>query len=100
LDFLIRFKQSAAGVAQQLVPQVIELAFGEPLAAIGRAIYSPNRVAEYIGQNPLAEVAAEAVSGFRGDERVSLVDDHPAQRGELIKERFFDVEILGHCSGC
>lgn len=27
---------------------------------------------------------------------MSLVDDRPAQRGELVEERFFDMEVLGH----
>jgi hypothetical protein len=27
---------------------------------------------------------------------VSLVDDRPAQGGELVEERFLDVEVLGH----
>ena len=27
---------------------------------------------------------------------MSLVDDRPAQRGELVEERLFDVEVLRH----
>ena len=33
-----------------------------------------------------------------GDEAAALVDDRPAQGGELIEERLFDVEVFGHAT--
>ena len=32
---------------------------------------------------------------------MSLIDNRPAQRRELVQERLFDMEVLGHgLSGC
>ena len=48
LDVLIGFEQRSAGVAQQLVAQVVELALSEPFAPVWRAIERADRVAEQI----------------------------------------------------
>ena len=48
------------------------------------------------GRSHSRKVGAEGVGGVAGEDRVALVDDGPAERGELVEERLFDVGVLGH----
>jgi hypothetical protein len=96
LHRFVAFQQRAARVTQELIAQVIELAIGQPLLAVGGTIERTHGVAKHAGQQPLAKARAQAERRIGGNEAMPMVDDRPAQRRELLEERFLDVEVLRH----
>jgi hypothetical protein len=64
LHILVGFEQGAAGLAQNLVAEVIELARGEPRAAIVGGVERADGGAENVGEEPLAEIGAQAGGGI------------------------------------
>ena len=65
---LVGLQQRAVGLAEDLVAQVVELAVGEPGFAVGRQVDRANRVAEYLGEKPLAEARPQARRRIGRDE--------------------------------
>ena len=95
LNGFIGFKQRAVRLAQQLAAQVFELAVSQPCAIVIGAVDCPHRCIEYIGQQPLAEVGAQAGRSVLRHPR-ALIDHVPALFGQLLKERLFDLGIFAH----
>ena len=96
LHRLVGFQQRAVGLAQDLVAQIVELAVGQP--GLPSAVRLSERTAsrKTSGSSHSRKLPRRLAAGSEGIKPVPLVDDRPAQRGELVEERLFDVEVLRH----
>jgi hypothetical protein len=83
-------------LSNDLIAQIIELTVRQPFFIVGGAVQRADRVAENIQQHPFTEASAQTGRRIRRNKAVALIDYGPAQLGELIEKRLFDVEVLGH----
>ena len=94
-DRLVGLQQAGPGVVEDLVVQLVELPISKPGLAVIRQIDGPNGPVEGLPKRDLPEIGPPAL-GRVGWKARPLVDDPPAQGGELAEQRLFDVLIFGH----
>jgi len=85
-----------AGLAGQLVVELVYLALGEPGCAVGQRVEGQQRSAEHLRQHELAEAGAQARCWIGRDGPMSLVDHLPAQGAQLVEEGLFDEVVFRH----
>src|ERR1017187_8808101 len=75
LDCLVGFEQSPAGVADQLIAQVLKLALSEPWASVRGAVDCAEGIAAHYRQEPLAKAHPQAGGRVRRDDAVAHLGD-------------------------
>ena len=94
---LIRLQQGAVWLAQNLILQILNLFCREPLLALGAGVQRHHRLGEYLRQQPLAKIEAQAF-GRIGRNILPLVDHLPAQCCKLLQEGLLDFRVFAHCA--
>lgn len=96
LDGLVRLKQRAARVTDDLVAQVFNLVLSEPLLPVDGPVERADRRAKLLGQQPLPKAGPQAGCWSGRDAAMALIDHRPAQGAKLVEERLLYVGVFRH----